>query len=39
MGLFIRTIGMERPKTKIGLANIAFDFKRFLYWECRPNSA
>ena len=39
MGLFIRTIGLERAKAKIGLANIAFNFKRFLYWECRPNSA
>jgi hypothetical protein len=39
MGLFIRTIGIERAKAKIGLANIAFNFKRFLYWECRPNSA
>ena len=33
MGLFIRTIGIERAKAKIGLANIAFNFKRFLYWE------
>jgi IS5 family transposase len=33
MGLFIRTIGFERAKAKIGLANIAFNFKRFLYWE------
>lgn len=37
MGLFIRTIGIDRAKTKIGLANITFNFKRFLYWECRPN--
>jgi IS5 family transposase len=36
MSLFIRTIGIERAKAKIGLANIAFNFKRFLYWESRP---
>ena len=39
MGLVIRIIGMERAKAKIGLVNIAFNFKRFLYWECRANSA
>lgn len=39
MGLFIRTIGIERAKAKIGLANIAFNFKRFLYCESRPGTA
>lgn len=39
MGLFIRTIGIERAKVKIGLANIAFNFKRFIYWEARANTA
>jgi len=39
MDLFIRTIGIERAKAKIGLANIAFNFKRFLYWEYRPSTA
>jgi hypothetical protein len=39
MGLFIRTIGIERAKAKIGLANIAFNFKHFLYWESRLNTA
>ena len=39
MGLFIRTIGIERAKAKIGLANIAFNFKRFLYWETRASPA
>jgi len=33
MGLFIRTIGIERARARIGFANIAFNFKRFLYWE------
>ena len=36
MSLFIRTIGIKRAKAKIGLANTAFNFKRFLYWESRP---
>lgn len=39
MGLFIHTIGIERAKAKIGLANIAFNFKRFLYWKSRPSTA
>lgn len=39
MGLFIRTIGIKRAKAKIGLANIAFNFKRFLYWETRASTA
>ena len=28
MGLFIRTIGIERARTKIGMANIAHNFRR-----------
>ena len=39
MGLFIRTIGIKRARAKIGLANIAFNFKRFLYWETRSSTA
>jgi hypothetical protein len=39
MDLFIRTIGIERARTKIGLVNNAFNFKRFLYWETRPSTA
>ena len=39
MGLSIRTMGIERARAKIGLANIAFNFKRFLYWENRPSTA
>lgn len=38
MGLFIGTIGIERARAKIGLANIAFNFKRFPYWENRPGT-
>src|SRR2546429_6007838 len=31
MGLFIRTIGIARAKTKIGLANLVYNFKRLLF--------
>ena len=31
MGLFIRTIGIARARTKIGLANIVFNMKRVLW--------
>src|SRR5579863_4315070 len=31
MGLFIRTIGMARARTKIGLANIVYNMKRVLW--------
>ena len=39
MGLFIRTIGLARAKAKIGLANLAYNLKRFAFWECRPAAA
>jgi transposase, IS5 family len=35
MSLFIRSIGMLRPKTKIGLANLAYNIRRFLWLEGR----
>ena len=38
-GLFVRTIGLARARTKIGLANIAYNFKRFLWIETRPLAA
>ena len=31
MGLFIRTIGIARATTKIGLANILYNMKRVLW--------
>lgn len=31
MGLFIRTIGIARAKTKIGLANLVYNLKRLLF--------
>jgi IS5 family transposase len=35
MGLFIRTVGLERAKAKLGLANIAYNMKRLTFHECR----
>src|SRR5512135_1420047 len=36
MGLFIRTIGQARAEAKIGLANLAYNLRRFLVHERRP---
>lgn len=33
MGLFVRTIGLTRATTKIGLANLVYNFTRFAWWE------
>lgn len=33
MGLFVRTIGIVRARTKIGLANLAYNFRRFLFLQ------
>lgn len=38
-GLFVRTIGQTRARTKIGLANLAYNLKRFLWIETRPVAA
>jgi len=35
-GLFVRTIGLARARTKIGLANLTYNLKRFLWIETRP---
>lgn len=35
MGLFIRTIGLERAHVKIGLANIVYNMKRLIFWDQR----
>lgn len=38
MGLFVRTIGIARARAKIGMANLAYDLKRFVWHqgELRP---
>ena len=33
MGLFIRTIGLGRARLKIGLANLLYNIKRFIWLE------
>jgi IS5 family transposase len=33
MGLFVRTIGLARATTKIGLANLAYNLRRLLWRE------
>lgn len=39
MGLFVRTIGMARARTKIGMANLAYNLTRFVWHERRTASA
>jgi IS5 family transposase len=39
MGLFIRTIGIARARTKIGMANLAYNLTRFVWHERRTASA
>ncbi len=34
-GLFIRTIGIARARTKIGLANLAYNIRRYIHLEGR----
>ena len=38
-GLFVRTIGLARARTKIGLANLAYNLNRFLWIEARTVAA
>ena len=38
-GLFVHTIGLAQARTKIGLANLAYNLKRFLWIEARPVAA
>ena len=33
MGLFIRTIGIERARTKVGIANLVYNMKRLVWLE------
>jgi hypothetical protein len=35
MGLFIRTIGIERARAKIGLVNIAYNTGRLIFHQQR----
>jgi hypothetical protein len=35
MGLFVRTIGIARATTKIGMANLAYNLTRFVWHQGR----
>ena len=39
MGLLIRTIGLARARTRIGMANLAYNFTRYLWQEGRSAPA
>jgi IS5 family transposase len=39
MSLFIRTIGLARAKTKIGLANLLYNMKRVLWLSAQTAPA
>jgi transposase, IS5 family len=39
MALFVRTIGIERARMKIGMANLADNFKRLVWLEGRTAPA
>lgn len=39
MGLFVRTIGIARARTKIGMANLAYNLTRFVWHQGRTASA
>jgi hypothetical protein len=35
MGLFVRTIGLARATTKIGMANLVYNVKRLIFLRAR----
>lgn len=39
MGLFVRTIGLARATTKIGMANLAYNLTRYIWHEGRVSPA
>jgi IS5 family transposase len=39
MGLFVRTIGIARARTRIGMANLAYNLTRFVWHQGRTASA
>ena len=38
-GLFVRTVGLARARVKIGLANLTYNFGRFIWLEKRREPA
>jgi len=39
MGLFVRTIGVARARTKIGMANLAYNLTRYVWHQGRTAPA
>ena len=39
MGLMVRTIGIARAKVKIGLANLAYNMRRFVWLQTKYAAA
>ena len=39
MGLFIRTNGLVRARTKIGLASLAYNLRRYVFLETKAAPA
>ena len=33
--LFVKTIGRDRARTKIGMANLVDNFRRYAFWKSR----
>lgn len=39
IGLFIKTIGLARARTKLGLASLAHNMRRLTWLECQRGAA
>jgi hypothetical protein len=39
LGLVIRTVGLARARTKLGLANLISNMRRLAWFELRPDRA
>lgn len=39
MALFVRTIGIARATTKIGMANLVYNMRRLVWWQGRAATA
>ena len=39
MGLFVRTIGIARARVKIGLANLVYNMRRFVWLRAKYAAA
>ena len=35
MGIFVRTIGLQRATVKLSFTNMAYNIKRLVFWESR----